>query len=165
MVNLLSADLERRKKQWSESQGLAEEVEALQNEKAKLFARKFTIYDDYRSGNSSREKYLHNLEQIQGRLAEIDTLIPSLEQQIKEADRKMEDVSETENNLADIAALQSFDKETLSKVIERVYVYGADRIEIIWKTDDIFYSQEMPEKRKVINPAEMPLVNETPAEA
>lgn len=54
---------------------------------------------------------------------------------------------------------------TLSKVIERVYVYGADRIEIIWKTDDIFYSQEMPEKRKVINPAEMPLVNETPAEA
>ena len=37
--------------------------------------------------------------------------------------------------------------------IERVYVYGADRVEIIWKTDDIFFSEEMPEKRKVINPA------------
>ena len=79
--------------------------------------------------------------------------------------KKMEGVNETENNLADIATLQSFDKETLSKVIERVYVYGADRVEIIWKTDDIFFSDDMPEKRKVINPAEMPLTNETPAGA
>ena len=30
----------------------------------------------------------------------------------------MEGVNETENHLADIVALQSFDKETLSKVIE-----------------------------------------------
>ncbi len=165
MINFLSADLERRKKQWSESKRLAEEAETLQNEKARLSARKFTIYDDYRSGNSSREKYLHDLKQIQERLAEIGILIPGLEQQIKEADKKMEGVNETENNLADIAALQSFDKETLSKVIERVYVYGADRVEIIWKTDDIFFSEEMPEKRKVINPAEMPLTNETPAGA
>lgn len=165
MANLLSADMERRKKQWSESKRLAEEAETLQNEKARLSARKFTIYDDYRSGNSSREKYLHDLEQIRERLAEIETLIPGLEQQIKEADKKMEGVNETENHLADIAALQSFDKEILSKVIERVYVYGADRVEIIWKTDDIFFSEEMPEKRKVINPAEMPLTNETPAGA
>ena len=57
------------------------------------------------------------------------------------------------------------DKETLSKFIERVYVYGADKVEIIWKTDDIFFSEEMPEKRKVINPAEMSLMNETLAEA
>lgn len=165
MANLLSADLECRKKQRPESQRLAEKAETLQNEKAKLSARKFTIYDDYRSGNSSREKYLQNLEQIQERLAEIDALLPGLEQQIKEADKKMEGVNGTENNLADIAALQSFDKETLSKVIERVYVYGVDKVEIIWKTDDIFFSEEMPEKRKVINPAEMPLMNETLAEA
>ena len=108
---------------------------------------------------------MHDLEQIRERLAEIETLIPGLEQQIKEADKKMEGVNETENHLADIAALQSFDKEILSKVIERVYVYGADRVEIIWKTDDIFFSEEMPEKRKVINPAEMPLMNETPVGA
>lgn len=42
------------------------------------------------------------------------------------------------------------DNKTLPKVIERVYVYGADRVEIIWKTDDIFFSDEMPEKRKVM---------------
>ena len=63
MANLLSADMELRKKQWSESQRLAEEVETLQNEKARLSARKFTIYDDYRSGNSSRVPVLLACEQ------------------------------------------------------------------------------------------------------
>ena len=105
MASLLPADLERRKKQWSESRRLA-----------------------------------------------------------KEADKKVEDVDETENNLTDITALQSFGKKTLSKVIESVYVYGADRVEAIWKIDDIF-SEEMPEKRKVIDSAEMLLMDETPAEA
>ena len=60
-----------------------------------------------------------------------------------------------EKNLEDIAALQTFDKEVLSKVIDKVYVYGPDRVEIIWKADDIFFREELPEKRKVINPAEM----------
>ena len=72
----------------------------------------------------------------------------------------MENVSEKENNLADIAALQTFDKEVLSKVIDKVYVYGPDRVEIIWKADDIFFREELPEERKVINPAEMSYATE-----
>lgn len=43
-----------------------------------------------------------------------------------------ETVSEKENSLADIAALKTFDREVLSKVIDKVYVYGPDRVEIIW---------------------------------
>ncbi len=160
MVNFVSATLECRKKQWSESCMLAEEMAALQKEKTRLSARKFTIYDDYRNGNSSREKYLHNLDKIQERLAEIDRMIPDLEHRIKEAKDKMETVSEKENNLADIAALQTFDKEVLSKVIDKVYVYGPDRVEIIWKADDIFFREELPEERKVINPAEMSYATE-----
>lgn len=87
-------------------------------------------------------------------------MIPDLEHRIKEAKDKMETVSEKENNLADIAALQTFDKEVLSKVIDKVYVYGPGRVEIIWKADDIFFREELPEERKVINPAEMSYANE-----
>ncbi len=160
MVNFVSATLKCRKKQWSESCMLSEEIEALQSEKKRLSARKFTIYDDYRNGNSNREKYLHNLEKIQGRLEEIGRLLPELECRMKEAKDKMETVSEKENSLADIAALKTFDREVLSKVIDKVYVYGPDRVEIIWKADDIFFREELPEERKVINPAEMSYVNE-----
>lgn len=160
MADFLSEGIRCRKKHLSEECMLTEEIETLQNEKTRLSARKFTIYDDYRSGNSSREKYLHNLESIQKRLEEIEEIIPGLEQRIKEAKEKMEGIGEQESSLTNIAALQTFDKEVLSKVIEKVYVYGADKVEIIWKFDDIFFSEDIPEKRKVINPNEMPFVNE-----
>lgn len=48
----------------------------------------------------------------------------------------------------DIAALQSFDKNVLYKIIDKVYVYGGGRIEIIWKMDDIFF---VGDKSKVID--------------
>ncbi len=151
----MSANLECRKKQWSESCMLSEEMAALQKERTRISARKFTIYDDYRNGNSSREKYLYNLEKIQERLAALDKMIPDLEQRIKEAKENIETSNEKEKNLEDIAALQTFDKEVLSKVIDKVYVYGPDRVEIIWKAYDIFFREELPKKRKIINPAEM----------
>lgn len=160
MVNFVSAGLENRKKQWLESSRLSEEVENLRNEKSRLSARKFTIYDDYRNGNSSREKYLRNLEMIQERIAEIDIMIPELEQQIKETNKKLEEVSEKESTLSDIAALQTFDQDVLLKVLEKVYVYGPDRVELVWRTDDIFFCEEIPEKREVINPAELTTADE-----
>lgn len=159
MADLVSADLKCRKKQWSESSMLSEEIESLQKEKTRLSARKFTIYDDYRSGNSSREKYLHNLDKIQERLAEIELMIPDLEQRIREANEKLMKADERENTLSDIAALQTYDRDVLSKVIEKVYVYAPDKVEIIWKADDIFYQEELLKPSEVINPAETVCVN------
>ena len=95
----MSANLECRKKQWSESCMLSEEMAALQKERTRISARKFTIYDDYRNGNSSREKYLYNLEKIQERLAALDKMIPDLEQRIKEAKENIETSNEKEKNL------------------------------------------------------------------
>lgn len=155
MVNFLSANLEYRKKEFSESKKLEEEIEALQKEKERLSARKFTIYDNYRSNNSSKEKYLSDLQKIQERQAEINSMIPELENRIKEANEKMKSMGKSEKYLADIAALQTFDREILSKVIDKVYVYGPDKVEIIWKSDDTFFSEEIPEKQKIINPTKM----------
>ena len=42
----------------------------------------------------------------------------------------------------EIAALQDFDKIQLSKIIEKVFIYGPGRMEINWKMDDIFYNEE-----------------------
>lgn len=103
-----------------EGSRLTEEIEVLQNEKARLSARKFTVYDDYRNGNSTRERYQHDIEKIQERLIEIGKMIPNLERQIKEADKKIEGVSEKERTLSDIASLETFDREVLSKIIEKV---------------------------------------------
>lgn len=42
----------------------------------------------------------------------------------------------------EIAALQEFDKMQLSKIIEKVFIYGPERMEITWKIDDIFCQEE-----------------------
>ena len=41
--------------------------------------------------------------------------------------------------MEDVKGIQKFDKEALKKIIDRVVVYGSDKIEIIWKPmDDLF---------------------------
>lgn len=41
-------------------------------------------------------------------------------------------------------------EEVLLKVLEKVYVYGPDKVELVWRSDDIFFGVEIPEKREVI---------------
>ena len=89
------------------------------------------------------------------RLAEIERMVPEMERLAEEAEEQGEAAGRKEESLADIAALHDFDKAVLSGVIDRVYVYGPDRVEIVWKTDDIFYQEDLPEERKAVNPQEM----------
>ena len=61
------------------------------------------------------------------------------EELIKKANEKY---AEKEMEVNEIAALQDFDKIQLSKIIEKVFIYGPGRMEIKWKMDDIFYKEE-----------------------
>jgi len=47
---------------------------------------------------------------------------------------------EAEENFSEIKLLQTFDKELLLRVVEKVVVHGPEEIEVIWKCDDIFKS-------------------------
>lgn len=93
-------------------------------------------------------QYIAELEITTKRIAEIDQCIPEIENEIEEARKKIEEAGAKQAELNDIAALQSFDKNVLYKIIDKVYVYGGGRIEIIWKMDDIFF---VGDKSKVID--------------
>ncbi|MEY8392371.1 hypothetical protein AALA98_13590 [Lachnospiraceae bacterium 45-W7] len=43
-----------------------------------------------------------------------------------------------DEKLAEFSALESFDKDRLKTLIDKVIVYWADAIEIVWKVDDLF---------------------------
>lgn len=57
----------------------------------------------------------------------------------------MRTVSEPEKipdeELAELSVLESFDKERLKALIDRVIVYGEDAIEIVWKVGNPFESE------------------------
>ena len=55
-------------------------------------------------------------------------------------------MKERETELEGLAVLETFDKEKLANVIDSVRVYSEERIEIVWKMDDLFFSEIAGEK-------------------
>lgn len=152
---MVSAAYRQKKTQRAQTRMLSGEIQKLEDEKTGISARKFRLYEDYRSGACSRENYMQELERMRERLAEIERMVPEMERLAKEAEEQEEAAGRKEESLADITALHNFDKAVLSRVIDRVYVYGPDRVEIVWRADDIFYQEDLPEERKAVNPQEI----------
>ena len=148
MVRFISENLEKKKKVWLETSMQEEKLSTLASEKKRLSSRKMKLYSDYRMGSLTKDQYISELEITTKRIAEIDQCIPEIENEIEEARKKIEEAGAKQAELNDIAALQSFDKNVLYKIIDKVYVYGGGRIEIIWKMDDIFF---VGDKSKVID--------------
>ena len=46
-----------------------------------------------------------------------------------------------DEKLAEFSALESFDKDRLKILIDKVIVYGADAIEIVWKVGNPFKAE------------------------
>lgn len=65
----------------------------------------------------------------------------------------MQTVSNTEEipdgELAELSVLGSFDKDRLKTLIDKVIVYGADAIEIVWKVGNPFQTSENNDKDSV----------------
>lgn len=43
-----------------------------------------------------------------------------------------------EEELSGLSALETFDREKIQILVEKVFAYGSDAIEIIWKTSNPF---------------------------
>lgn len=54
-----------------------------------------------------------------------------------------------DEELAELSVLESFDKDRLKMLIDKVIVYGADAIEIIWKVGNPFQPRETNDKNSV----------------
>ena len=85
---------------------------------------------------------MKELEKTTSRISEITLQITELENEIAIAKKKCVEERRKEMEVNEIAALQDFDKIQLSKIIEKVFIYGPGRMEIKWKMDDIFYKEE-----------------------
>lgn len=105
------------------------------------------LENQYYAGDSvhnqfTKEGYMEELEKTTSRISEITLQIIELENEIATAKKKCDEATEKEMEVNEIAALQDFDKIQLSKIIEKVFIYGPGRMEINWKMDDIFYKEE-----------------------
>jgi DNA invertase Pin-like site-specific DNA recombinase len=141
-VQSLSEKLECRKKEWRESAFQSERLTALNAERKRLSSRKMKIYSDYRSGRLTKEGYMKEYRDISDRIEEIDRHTAEMERESEITREKLESSGEKQAELNDVAALNAFDRKALSKVIERINVYENDKIEILWKMDDVFFDEK-----------------------
>lgn len=142
MTQFISENLEKKKSEWHKTILKEENIATLESEKKRLSSRKMKLYSDYRSEVLDKEGYMEELEKTTSRISEITLQITELENEIATAKKKCDEATEKEMEVNEIAALQDFDKIQLSKIIEKVFIYGPGRMEINWKMDDIFYKEE-----------------------
>ena len=149
MAGMVSAEVSRKKKEWSKTAAIEEETGKLEVEKKRLSSRKLRLYEDYRSGRIMKEQYRKEYENTASRILEIEKRIPELKEEIMKVREQMLHMKEREAELEGLALLNSFDKGKLAIVIDSVQVYSEERIEIVWKMDDWFFSEIAREKEVV----------------
>lgn len=99
---------------------------------------KVNLYGQYKDGKITKEEYMAGMEKGKTRLLE-------LEQKIEEAQKELDAMVKTEaaeeiqeEELSELSVLETFDKEKIQILVEKVFVYGSDAIEIVWKTSNPF---------------------------
>ncbi len=102
---------------------------------------KVHLYEQYKTGEISREDYKEQIERGRARMEE-------LEQSRHEAQMELDRMQEmagseevTDEELAGLSVLETFDVDRLKALIEKVVVYSGDAIEIVWKVRNPFDSE------------------------
>ena len=141
MAGMAVDEAAKKKKELQKFTVIEEEIRMLEAEKKRLSGRKLRIYEDYRSDRLTKEQYRKEYETVAIRIHEIEERIPGLKDEIVQMKEHMTRLEEQEAELESLEALQIFDKEKLSIVIDSVQVYSEDRIEIIWRMDNWFFRE------------------------
>ncbi|MEZ3425527.1 MAG: recombinase family protein [Lachnospiraceae bacterium] len=99
---------------------------------------KVNLYGQYKDGKITKEDYITEMEKGKAKLLE-------LEQDKEEAQKELDAMMKTEaaeeiqeEELSGLSVLETFDKEKIQILVEKVFVYSSDAIEIVWKTSNPF---------------------------
>lgn len=143
MADMLAEERDARRKVHKD--GRRTELETVVSDATKEMVQwkgtKVHLYEQYKAGEISREDYMERIESGRVRMEQ-------LEQSRHEAQMELDRMQEmagseevTDEELAGLSVLETFDKDRLKTLIEKVAVYGEDAIEIIWKVRNPFDSE------------------------
>ncbi len=104
---------------------------------------KVRLYEQYKAGTITREDYIARIEKGKVRMEELEQIKSEAQAELNSMQTvsKPEEIPDTE--LAELSVLESFDKDRLKMLIDKVIVYGADAIEIVWKVGNPFNAEIM----------------------
>lgn len=143
MADMLAGERDARRK--ADKDGRRTELETVVSDATKEMAQwkgaKVHLYEQYKAGEVSREDYMERIGRGKARMEELEQ---SRHEAQMELDRMQETAGSeevTDEELAGLSGLETFDKDRLKTLIEKVAVYGEDAIEIVWKVRNPFDSE------------------------
>nr|WP_314464385.1 recombinase family protein [uncultured Clostridium sp.] len=115
---------------------ITEQIKQLQANLSKLGASKIKAYEKYKDGTMDRERYTNLKADVSKQIAETDARITELEVTLQ---------SNYQENGKPYSIIESFkryegftelSKEMVDELIDSIYIYGREAIEIVWNQMD-----------------------------
>ena len=111
-------------------------------EKDKISERKFQLYEDYRSGNLTRDAFKIESDGLSVELRKLEQRALDLEKSL-EMYKASEAADQHQDKWEKLALLSEYDADQLRDVIKEIIVHGEKDIEIVWNTNDFFVPEEL----------------------
>lgn len=102
---------------------------------------KLDLYEEYRRGKISREKFISTQEKRQKEMDSLNDDLIELEKHLEKLKTGKERVNELETDVKDIWALSEYRPEIIRRLVEKVRVYENGRIEIDLRNNDDFIAE------------------------
>ena len=141
-VMLIEARNIRKKVQKNDQKTVLETTVAdSTKEMARWKDTKLRLYEQYKAGTITREDYVARIEKGKVRMEELEQIKSEAQAELNSMQTvsKPEEIPDAE--LTELSVLEFFDKERLKALIDKVVVYGADAIEIVWKVGNPFETE------------------------
>lgn len=132
-------------------EGLRLEKKAAETERTlqSLQNGKLDLYEEYRSGKISREKFMAVQEERQLEINRLKEELAQMELRIDRLKSGKERMTEWTENAGDVQALTEYRPEVIRKLIEKIRVYGQGRIEIDLLSNDSFIMELLESAKKM----------------
>ena len=103
-----------------------------------LGREKFTRYEEYREGKMTVEEYLVAKDDLSTKQAALKEQLDEREAQLEEIHQKKVALSEQQEMVSQMSELSEAQlREHLYDAVEKILVFDAHSIEIIWKFNDL----------------------------
>lgn len=130
--------IKARKSSQSKIDSLHRQLSMLKAQYDACGREKFTMYEEYREGKLSAEDYLSGKDKLTKKQAALKEQLEECEAKCESIHRQQEAVNEQQEVIGQMTGLSDNQLRLhLYDAVDRVLVYDAETIEIVWKFDDI----------------------------
>lgn len=127
-----------RKKAQSDLSTIESEISLLQQRQEKIKSEKSQMYENYRAGIISREKFVEFQNERAKETEEIENTISAKNLFLEQKRKEQQAMQLAQKELKTVEALTEYDPRIISQIVEKILVYEGGRIELVMKNRDSY---------------------------